>query len=213
MKINLKSLTLTIALTATAAGAYSQVFYAQPYTVPQASFESRVQNCGSPFPVNRVAMDDFVIPAGAQFVLNRIYWWGTLSSAAQAQRPYLVALYRDNNCLPWLNFGMATAGAFYLACVVPDQVGAAGVDCQGKTVYRFSAPVPPVVLGGGLHAWIQISEVDSLSIRPGKVDFKWSGRRPIQFCPARRWILPATLGKLKDPCDLMFDDLSFALSM
>lgn len=213
MRINLKTLTISIALTAMAAGAYSQIFYSQPYTLPQASFESRVQNCGSPFPINMVTMDDFVIPVGAQFTLNRIYWWGTLSNAAQAQRPFLVALYRNNNCLPWLNFGIPTAGAFYVACVVPDQVGFAGVDCQGKNVYRFSAPVPPVVLGGGMHAWIQISEVDSYSIRPGKIDFKWSGRRPVQLCPARKWKAPATLGKLKDPCDLQFDDLSFMLSM
>lgn len=189
--------------------------WVQPYTPPRATFESRVQSCQTPTPFLRVAVDDWMCTK--QGPLVRIDWWGWLSSPAQATRPFYIAVYADNNCQPFI-----TNLPLCRFCVVPDVVRLVSRDCDpipGTTgthpIYFLSAGIPVGACSqfgsptAPQHLWIQISEADQESIRPGLEDFRWAGRRPVQVCPAVQF--PPMIQPLIDPCDGQIDDLSFRL--
>jgi hypothetical protein len=56
---------------------------------------------------------------------------------------------------------------------------------------------------------LQISEPDQQSIQVGVENFRWSGHRPIEFCPAVQF--PPMMQPILDACDGAPDDLAFAL--
>lgn len=188
----------------------------QPYTPPRATFESRVQSCQNPVPFARIAMDDWMCTK--QGPILRIDWWGWLSAPAQGQRPFYIAIYPDQNCQP-------AAAPLCRVCVTPDIVRLVARDCDplvanppaGGThpIYFLSAALPVGLCtqfgtaANPQHLWLQISEADQESIRPGLEDFRWAGRRPIQVCPALQ--LPPLTQPLIDVCDGNIDDLSFRL--
>lgn len=181
--------------------------YIQPWSPPRAAFESRVRSCAQPTPLNVVAMDDWI--CGQTGGIARITWWGTLSSPAQGQRPFYIAIYGTaaGACVPNLQQRL------YSTCVIPDYSKYVGTDCQQRRVFRLSAPLPatlPFVQQQGTHYWLQISEADVESIRPNLEDFRWSGHRPIVNCPAVQ-TPPSFVTPLRDACDQQPDDLAFGL--
>ncbi len=184
--------------------AMAQCAFNQPWDGIRASHASIVRSCGVPTPAPLVAADDFQCRAGG--VLTQVRWWGTLATTAQVGRPYYIAIRRDNgNCQP--------AGVLWQACVVPQAVSA-GVDCQGRRVFRFTAAVPAFAVAAGQKYWLQISEADDRSARPGVEDFRWSGRRPVRFCPAAQInAAGGIIQPLPDACDGARNDLSFLLKI
>ncbi|MEK6642426.1 MAG: hypothetical protein AABZ08_00835 [Planctomycetota bacterium] len=174
------SLTLT-SLLAFAAVANAQN---QPWQFPNGAVESRVQTCTAPQPLNRVAMDDFQFAQTT--TLRWVRWWGVVFNPAQLNnRSYYVAIYSSGNgpCPAPCNPTVIQAPSPY--CLVPS-VTAVGQDCNGRTVYRFTACLPaPFVALGGTKYWLQISENNSNSATAGE-DFRWSGYRDIHNCPAQQ---------------------------
>jgi hypothetical protein len=65
---------------------------------------------------------------------------------------------------------------------------AAGLDCKGRTVLRFTSTlVPAFAATANVKYWLQISEDDSDSVQGGgTVDFRWSGYRPQRLCQAQQ---------------------------
>ncbi|MFM9959425.1 MAG: hypothetical protein ACKVZJ_15315 [Phycisphaerales bacterium] len=189
----------------------------QRYTPPRAVFPSRVATCG-PIPSPVVAMDDWQCTKPGPIL--RVDWWGWLRTPAQAQRPFYIAVYRENpnnTCQPG-------AQPIYQACVVPDQVRRVAKNCQtiagtagGLPIYYLSAKLPNPFFQDGTptapqHFFLQISEIDSSSVQVGVDDFCWAGRRPIQVCPAlQRFAGGGIVQPLLDACDQQPDDLSFRL--
>ena len=178
----------------------SQYYYKQPYTPPSAAFESRVQGCGLSGPRNLAAMDDFKVTRTGDLI--RIRWWGELLLTAQVGHPYYVAIYTDANCQP--------ANRVYQACVVP-QVRMVSNDCVARPVFEFRTGVPPFHIVAGRRYWIQISEADAESVRPGVEDFRWSGRQPVRGCRALQTPDYVNYRPLVDPCNHNPSDLSFDL--
>ncbi len=194
-----------LVLTAFVSGAASgQCIVNQPWDLTHASHTSIVRTCGLPTPAPLVAADDFKCRAGG--TLTHVRWWGTLALTAQVGRPYYIAIRRDNgNCQP--------SDVLWSACVTPQAVSV-GADCQGRRVFRFTAAVPPFAVVAGQKYWIQISEIDDRSARPGVEDFRWSGRQPLRLCPAAQINgAGGILQPLIDPCDGAPDDLSFVLKI
>lgn len=180
----------------------SQAQFQQPYKAPVGSFVSTVMTCTNPRPMPLAAADDFRFLDN--FTIRHFRWWGTVSAPAQLFRSYYISIYKDAGCKP--------GQRVFQACVVPMQVTFQAKDCQGHNVYNFL-----VQLGGPLpvpagHYWFSVAESDSTSVRAGKVDFTWSGVRPIKGCPAdQRNAVPAWLSPLLDPCDHVKDDLAFCV--
>ncbi len=182
----------------------------QPWKAPWGSVESRVLTCTSPQPMNRVAMDDFQFTQTTK--ITWIRWWGTVSSSAQLQRKYFIAIRPG-----------VTAGT----CPVPCNAGQisnfwcvdvstkyAGKDCQNRRVYRFTATLtPPFFATGGQKYWLQISELDSDSVQVGVEDFRWSAHHPIHNCTAQqRDIAGGVQCAITDDCpNPVTTDLSFEL--
>jgi hypothetical protein len=186
---------------------------AQPWNDCLPSVVSRVAECNiqsavSPF--NQIAMDDFV----AQYsgTVWGLQWWGVLldnPAFLQRTRPFMVVIYRDNgNCQPLLD-------PIYWACVRPSTVSA-GRDCTGRRVWNFKANLP----GGftqtqGVRYWLQISEIDRLSSRPGQIDFEWSGHRSCDHnCGCQALVLTAdgVLRPATSSCDGLPMDLAWRLA-
>lgn len=183
-----------------------QVKWDQPWTPPRGSVESRVQTCEEGMnKQTRVRADDFQAVRTSRIVA--VDWYGTLSSFNQAFRRYLITIWEDNgNCQPQCK-------TVCRVCVVPQQVVPVGVDCNGATVYRFFAFLPTTAECRqiqGRRYWFSVAEEDASSIRPGLVDFRWSGRRPVQLCKART-LLDNRIGAVNDPCDNIRMDLSFSI--
>lgn len=163
-------------------------------------------------------MDDWVCTRTGPII--RVDWWGTMPrelAEAQAQRPFYVAIYADNgNCQPVLQQPL------YARCIRVDVFKFAGIDCQNRPVFYFSArllPMPgsnqPFIQQEGRRYWLQISEADRESVRPQVEDFRWSGHRPVRGCRALQ-ARPGVDGgfvfnPLFDPCDDLVDDLAFRL--
>lgn len=198
------TLGLLLAACFNASAALGQCIFNQPWDGVRAAHTSIVRSCGLPAPAPLVAADDFQCRGGG--TLTHVRWWGTLATGAQIGKPYYLAIRRDNgNCQP--------AGVLWQACVVPQAVSV-GVDCQGRRVFRFTAAVPAFAVVPGQKYWLQISEADDVSARPGIEDFRWSGRRPLRFCPAGQInAAGGILQPLPDPCDGAPDDLSFVLKI
>lgn len=190
----------------------------QRYTPPRATFTSRVFTCQQPSPSPTIAIDDWLCMKPGPIL--RIGWWGWLSSTAQAQRPFYIAIYRqdpNNQCRP-------LQPPIYRTCVVPDQVKLVSKSCefvpgtnQQRPIYYLSAKLNPPFTQDGTptnpqHYFLQISEVDENSVQFGVEDFRWAGRRPIQVCNAMQFT-PAVgfVQPLLDACDQKEDDLSFRL--
>lgn len=190
----------------------------QRYTPPRATFTSRVITCTAPQPSPAVAIDDWLCTKTGPIL--RVGWWGWLSTPAQAQRPFYIAIYRENpnnTCQP-------LPQPIYQVCVVPDQVKLVSQNCEpnatgtvGLPIYYLSAKLPGFTQDGTAtspqHYFLQISEIDSSSVNPNNVeDFRWAGRRPLQVCPAmQRGAGGGILQPLRDACDQKEDDLSFRL--
>ncbi len=175
----------------------------QPWQPPRSSHRSRVFSCEQPGPDNLVAMDDFRCEQGGEAV--RLRWWGVLLTPAQAEdRQYYIAIYEDNGeCRP--------ETLVYEACVKP-QTQLIDVDCTGLDVYAFRARIPAFTVQAGQRYWLQISEDDADSATPGADDFRWSGRRPVNLCPALQVDAQGQAhGPIRDACDDAVVDLSFSL--
>jgi hypothetical protein len=184
-----------------------QVKWDQPWTPPRGSVESRVQNCQEGIlKGTRVRADDFRAVRSSRIIA--VDWYGTLSSPNQAFRRYLITIWEDNgNCQPQCKI-------LCQVCVTPQQVQPVGTDCNGATVYRFFAFLSTAGTTcqqrEGARYWFSVAEIDQESIRLGLVDFRWSGRRPVQLCKART-LLNNTIGAVNDPCDNLRMDLSFSI--
>ncbi|MBI5863049.1 MAG: hypothetical protein HZB38_00780 [Planctomycetes bacterium] len=181
--------------------------YRQPWTAPWAAHESRVRSCAQPSPLNQIALDDWI--CGASGPLVRVWWWGTLTHAAQGFRPYYIAIYpnQPGACQP--NFSQR----LYQICVTPDYRKYVGTDCSQRRVYRMSAVFPAAAMFTqltGQHYWLQVSEADEESVQVGAENFRWSAHRAIQNCQAVS-AFPLTQPIL-DMCDGQPDDLSFGFS-
>lgn len=184
-------------------GAPPACVISQPWQPPRSSHRSRVVSCDQPFPDNLVAMDDFQCEQGGEAV--RLRWWGVLLAPEQAEdRHYYIAIYEDNgNCRP--------DTLVYEACVKP-KTQWIDVDCTGLDVYSFRARIPAFTVQAGQRYWLQISEDDSDSANPGFDDFRWSGRQPVNACPALQVDVEGQPhGPLRDACDDAVVDLSFSL--
>lgn len=191
--------------------------WSQPWTRPLASHISLVRDCqGSPvtaFPV--IAMDDFLCQQTGPIV--RAEWWGTSQIPTAPARQFLIRIYGHSgtSCQP--------TNLLWQLCVNAN-VKRVGVDCQNRTVWRYSAGLvvagaPVFTQQAGQRYWIQISEIDGLgggtgsSPTLGFPDFRWSAHRPIRECPAlQRNIVTGVVNQpLLDPCDQQVDDLAFRL--
>lgn len=191
----------------------------QRYTPPRATFTSKVTACTQPQAAPQVALDDWLCTKPGPIL--RLGWWGWLRAPAQGQRPYYVAIYRENPnnpCQPLFP-------PIYSGCMVPDQVKLVSKSCETVPgtnnplpIYYMSAKLNPPFTQNGTaaapeHYFIQISEADQQSLQFGVEDFRWAGRRPIQVCPALQF--PAAAGgfiqPILDRCDQQPDDLSFRL--
>ena len=182
--------------------ALGQCVVNQPWDMVHASHSSIVRSCALPVPGPTAAMDDFKCANGG--TLTHVRWWGTIATQAQLGKRYYIAIRLDNgNCQP--------ANVVYSTCVTPQSV-AVGPDCQGRRVFRFTAVVPPFAVAAGQKYWLQVSELDDVSARPGVEDFRWSGRQPLRGCPAAQINGAGIITQpLIDPCDGAPDDLSFVL--
>ncbi|MBN8645917.1 MAG: hypothetical protein J0L61_11835 [Planctomycetes bacterium] len=190
----------------------------QRYTPPRATFTSKVTACTQPQPTPAVALDDWLCTKTGPIL--RIGWWGWLSGTAQSQRPFYIAIYREdpaNTCRPFPQ-------PIYTACVVPDQVKLVSKSCEfvpgtntNRPIYYLSAKLPTPFTQDGTptnpqHYFLQISEIDTQSLQFGPEDFRWAGRRPIQVCPAmQRSAAGVFVQPILDACDNIEDDLSFRL--
>jgi hypothetical protein len=190
----------------------------QRYTPPRSTFTSRVFLCTQPTPTPAVAIDDWLCTKPGPIL--RIGWWGWLSTPAQAQRPFYIAIYRqdpNNQCRPFPQ-------PIFQQCVVPDQVKLVSKSCefipgtnQQRPIYYLAAKLNPPFIQDGTaaapqHYFLQISEVDEQSVQFGVDDFRWAGRRPIQVCNAmQRTAAGVFIQPLLDACDQKEDDLSFRL--
>ncbi|MBV6458713.1 MAG: hypothetical protein HONBIEJF_01850 [Fimbriimonadaceae bacterium] len=208
----INSRTLVIALaTLVATASQAAVLWSQPWNPNQkwASFPSAVESCAVPNILGAIAMDDFRLANGG--IVNRVAWWGVPLVTAQLAggRKYYIAFYENTPgmCKP-------NAQPVFRACVTPQFV-TAGIDCQGKVVYRFEAALgAPFNAVPNRHYWIQISEDDSTSATKKVIDWQWSGYRPINLCPSQSVRKMGALTKRflnVDPCDGQKDDLAFQL--
>lgn len=190
----------------------------QRYTPPRATFSSKITTCTQPQPAPVIALDDWLCTKPGPIL--RVGWWGWLRTPAQGQRPFYIAIYRQdptNTCRP-LN------PPIYRTCVVPDQVVHVSKSCQtipgtnvSQPIYYLSAKLNPPFIQDGTqtnpqHYFLQISEIDSDSLQFGVEDFRWAGRRPLQVCPAMQFSSAGGfIQPLLDACDQKEDDLSFRL--
>lgn len=151
----------------------------QPWNKCLPSTPSAVVYCAPPSPNNFLdaqCADDFVATYTGS--VNTVEWWGTLSDPAQRFRPFLVAFYRqDPNCRP------PYGEPIFYACVRPVSKPV-GADCEGRRVWHFRAflPAPYFNQVAGQKYWLMILEVDNASVRPGQVDFQWSGHAACNNC-------------------------------
>lgn len=183
--------------------ALAQPLYRQPWRLHRASHSSIVESCATATPIDLVALDDFEVDEAGTVL--RVRWWGVLLVPGQRfNRPYYIAFYSDNgNCQP--------LALLYEECVTPEVIRV-GTDCNADPVFRLSAAIPSFPVSSNTRYWLQISEDDSGSARPGQEDFRWSGRRPQRYCPAIQRDSTGTIyTPLLDICDNQPDDLSFAL--
>lgn len=200
----------TLLVAAGLSGAALAQLYSQPWSAPLPSHESRVRWCKTPTVSNQVCFDDFrVTVAGAGvFTMNRIDWWGTLSSPNMWQRPVYIAIYRNTPgaCKP------DTTAPIWRICLKPKDFSFQGNDCTGRQVFRFFGILPaPVTLPANTNLWIQISEDDRQSWRFGLQDFGWSEARPLRNCPAMTLSGAGAFGPIVNPCDGASADLAFAI--
>jgi hypothetical protein len=206
MKNKLYAVGLTAAFAMLAGAAHAQLLYSQKYTPRQASFTSRVTNCAEHRPYPKIALDDW--KAGVNSPVTKIVWWGVLTNTAQAQKPFFVAIYKDNGAgKPVLTSMIAQK------CVVPAATPTTMVDCQGRKIWMFTAKFPVGWFNqtAGIKYWLQVSESDKESAKVLSEDFRWSGRRPILNSPAVQFSASGVFNTLVDLCDQLRDDLSFEI--
>jgi hypothetical protein len=173
------------------------------------TIESRTYEC-YPTKVPKMGVVDDFVATGR--VVKRVYWWGTPIRAEQLKYPFLIAFYKNDPsgaCKPDLS-------RVIYQCVQA-KAGTVGVDCTGKKIWRFVADLPFWFVGAAREKyWIQISEVDEKSLRPGYVDFKWAFhlRTPnypsFTSCEALGFDPALTLFSIKDSCTDA-KDMAFAL--
>ncbi|OJU65430.1 MAG: hypothetical protein BGO01_16360 [Armatimonadetes bacterium 55-13] len=181
--------------------------YIQDWTPKLPPWASIVYSCDKPVPYRLVAADDFTLDF--ELPVTNINWWGVVTTKEQLSRPYYIAIYKENgNCQP------AWTSIIWSDCVKPYQAELAGEDCKGNRVWKFYSNVPifnPLTLGPG-HYWLQISESDKDSYKPGAVDFWWSSHQQFVKCPALQMdSLGNIFQPLIDPCNQKIDDLAFEI--
>lgn len=194
---------------AAVAGAQETLVYSQPWKLPLASFESRVRSCDSLFPTpGWFAADDFQMTRFMR--VTRVVWYGTVNDPKQLSpnRRYLVNFFPDGDCRPSLAPGVQGGKSDWSHCVTA-RYTRVGVDCRGKTVYRFVASLGRGALLPPNRLWFSVAEEDVSSANVGKVDFQWSGRKPVSFCPAVQGNNSGWFRTLTDPCYSGLDDLAF----
>jgi hypothetical protein len=165
-----------------------------------------------------MAFDDFVCTNSGP--ISWIRWWGVVLDPDEAQlnRRVYIAIHANTQgpCPPLSAVDPCNPGprlAFW--CVQPSHKYA-GLDCLGRKVYRFTAPLaPPFTQTTGTHYWLTICEIDQESARPGLEDFRWSGFRvsataPYNHCPAQLIPPPGFDCDVTDDCPNP-SDLSFEL--
>ncbi|MFO0972555.1 MAG: hypothetical protein U1A27_03820 [Phycisphaerae bacterium] len=148
----------------------------QKWAAPNGAVGSRVQTCTAPLPTPLIAADDWICPQSGSITWVR--WWGVVSSNAQRFRQYHIAVWSHNTatCRP--------NAVLQFWCVTPTSVRV-GTDCNNRKVFKFEAALAPAfVQTTGTHYWLQISEIDDVSVNPGAEDFRWSSHRPIGNCAA-----------------------------
>ncbi len=147
----------------------------------------------------QICRDDFVLEAGTS--VGRVDWWGTEDGTVTQ---FIIISNCNHNCTPKAQITNEV--------VVPTKVFA-GIDCQGKMVYRYSVVLAtPIPYVGGFNGrtWISIAENDATSSMVGVPQFSWSGVRPIRNCPATGWN-NVNFVPLVDACDGKRNDLAFVL--
>ncbi|HEY0867750.1 MAG TPA: hypothetical protein VGE01_10240 [Fimbriimonas sp.] len=159
----------------------------------------------------RIAIVDDFIASGK--TVKTVVFWGTVSYLAQVQYPFLIAFRKNNptqTCRPYMT-------TFIYQCV-PVRATQAGVDCYGRKVMKFVAQLPFWFIGAsGEKYWIQISERDDQSVRPGYNDFRWSfhlrtpNYKSWDSCPALGFDPALTLFEVRDSCEKSAKDMAFEL--
>lgn len=208
---------------AMAAGLWAATAWAnsQPWRAPNGAVESRIQGCTfNPPPLNRIAMDDFQYSSTT--IIKRIRWWGVVLDPNQQQltKRFYIAIWGNTTAAGPCAAGCNPTQVLNFWCLQPSYVYA-GLDCQGRKVYRFSVclPAPGFTAIGGNKYWLQVSEIDSESARTGVEDFRWSGYRwdpPVdntRLCDAQqRTAAGVTLCTISDDCaPAVVTDLSYQL--
>lgn len=180
---------------AVASPAWGQIKRAQPWHYPDGSEQggSRVLNCPVPLSavppiVGHIALDDFQCELTGP--ITWVKWAGVLpNGAAQRFRRFYIRIWNHvtTACTPCGAPGTPLASGW---CIVPHS-RVIGVDCLGRQVYGFYAPLsPPFTQTAGQHYWLQISEIESGESITADVDFEWATYHPtsvLPLCPAM-WI-------------------------
>lgn len=196
----MRTITHTLVIAGLALATAAQAQFLQPYNQPLGSHVSTVVSCTNPFPMPQAAADDFKF--SDNYAVRHFRWWGTVSTPLQLNRLYYIAIYEEGGCKP--------GKRILQRCLIPQTV-AIGVDCTGKTVYRFTASLAaPVNIPAGRY-WFRVAESDADSVNIGMVDFQWSANRPIRGCEAGFHDAAGWNSPLIDPCDGNRDDLAFCL--
>lgn len=156
----------------------------QPWAAPNGSVNSTVSSCAAPTPLVAASLDDF------QFAENRniswIRWWGNVSANAQRNKHYYIAIWSNSTLAGTCPMPCNPSVVLQSWCVTAG-TALAGMDCNGRNVYRFSAALAPAfAASAGTKYWLQICEEDADSVQLGVTDFRWSGYRPTRLCPAQQ---------------------------
>lgn len=201
----MKKLIVTLSLAIASSFALCQQ-WSQPWTYNLPSWLSVVRSCDNPKPFKLIALDDFQIPNDT--VVTTIVYWGTVTDFAQLGRPMYYAVYKDNGaCQPDMN------ALVWRDCLKPDWEYVAP-DCMGRRVFRFKQGLNifNLLYHGGEKLWLQISEDDEESSRPGAPQFGWSSHQKVNLCPAVQVDYNSVIYQpLIDPCNGAKDDLAFEL--
>lgn len=176
--------------------------FSQPWT-PQARYASNESwsRClgGNP---GWIAMDDLSL--GTMGFVTRVVWYGTVADPKQLAptRRYTIGFWLDDRCRP---------SGLVCNCCITARAVRIGVDCAGRTVYRFeSVGFDPVFFLPGVRVWMSVAEDDTTSARVGKPDFFWSGFKTADGCAALQFD-GTRYRTVVDPCFRRPSGLAFEL--